>query len=297
MSPVSSMTSSGMSQTIRSQASTTLASISRCSGKVEPIDTTTVPGLSHCAVEDRRLVARARAGDHDVGARHRLLGRRDRRARDAVLVLHAGGERLAVRAVGLNTRSAEIGRTSLSASVCEFASEPLPSTATVFGPGRRQPVDGDRRGRAGAERGDVIGVEQAGEAAGLLVHQRDGVADALVARHAEHLRAHVAGARRRRRQRADPGALAARHRARRADLVAQRNRIGLAQAVDHLVPAQHGLAGVRRHEHRARRGRCARGTGGAEVSTDVTQQLLKSARCSRPRPPWSTCRCRPRRGS
>ena len=38
-------------------------------------------------------------------------------------------------AVGLNTRSAEICRTSLSASVCEFASEPLPSTATVFGPG------------------------------------------------------------------------------------------------------------------------------------------------------------------
>ena len=48
MSPVSSITSSGMSQTIRSQASTTLASISRCSGSVEPIDTTTVPGLSHC---------------------------------------------------------------------------------------------------------------------------------------------------------------------------------------------------------------------------------------------------------
>jgi hypothetical protein len=37
--------------------------------------------------------------------------------------------------LALNARSAEISRISLIASVCEFASEPLPSTAIVFGPG------------------------------------------------------------------------------------------------------------------------------------------------------------------
>ena len=46
MSPVSPATSSGASHTIRSQAATTSGSISRCSGRVEPIDTTSMPSRS-----------------------------------------------------------------------------------------------------------------------------------------------------------------------------------------------------------------------------------------------------------
>ncbi|MNP30979.1 hypothetical protein D3C76_1240810 [compost metagenome] len=130
MSPVSSSTSSSVSQMMMSLRSTTETSISRCSGMVEPIETTVAPGFSHSA---NRIGSspRERAAVSTMSAPSTAsLADATPLAGTPVSAVTASANAVRRSGVGLYTVTSVSSRTLANARVCIAASRPLPSTAS-----------------------------------------------------------------------------------------------------------------------------------------------------------------------
>ena len=236
------------------------SSTSRCSGSVEPSETTVQPAGSHAprSTGDSSLL---RAAQSTTSAScTAALRRRDRR--DLQAGPEAFGEPLAAGRRGAEDahRLQRAHRRQALQRVARL--EARADDAHRQRALRRQPIDGQRRGGGGAQPGDAVAVDQRRQRHRVLVEQRDQVARAPRARRrGDQLAAHRGTRRRHGGQAAQPDAVAARHRARRHHRGLDVGRIGVGQRGDGAAPV-----GQRRHvgvgeEQGGRDGRADEGVG------------------------------------
>ena len=118
---------------MRSQTSIERTSSSRCSGTVEPIDTSSTPGASHSpsriGVSSReRAAATTMSAPATASAALATAAHGTRSSRSSV-----GAARSRFAGFGLKSRTLRSVRTAASARTCACASAPLPSTPSVAG--------------------------------------------------------------------------------------------------------------------------------------------------------------------